>query len=241
MRLAIISDIHGNLEALSQVLADIDDHQMDKIINLGDNIGYGPDSEAVLECITARGIPSIMGNHELALLEPELLKWFNPMARESLNKTRDMLSDDSVTFIKTLEEAIVFNGHTFVHGFPPDSVTTYLFDVEPWRLDHTFKEHMDRLCFVGHSHRLEIVVNNGKKIERRPLRRGLIDIDPSNQYIINVGSVGQPRDTDNRAKYVIFDDAAGTLEVRFVQYDIVMTANKIIDAGLPSVHANRLF
>lgn len=241
MRLAVISDIHGNLEALSQVLADIGDHQVDKIINLGDNIGYGPDSEAVLACIRARGIPSILGNHELAFLEPELLKWFNPMARESLNKTRDMLSDDSVTFIKTLEEAIIFNGHTFVHGFPPDSVTTYLFDVEPWQLDHTFKEHMDRLCFVGHSHRLEIVVSNGKKIERRPLRRGFIDINPSNQYIINVGSVGQPRDTDNRAKYVIYDDAAGTLEVRYVQYDIVMTANKIIDVGLPSVHANRLF
>lgn len=241
MRLAIISDIHGNIEALNQVLADIDDHQMDKIINLGDNIGYGPDSEAVLACIIDRDIPSLMGNHELALLEPEILEWFNPAARESLAKTRETLSDASWAYIKTLEKAMVVDGHTFVHGFPPDSVMTYLFDVAPWKLDHAFKTSMEQLCFVGHAHRLETVINDGKKIVREPLRRGLFHIDSSKQYIFNVGSVGQPRDTDNRAKYAIFDDESETLEIRFVQYDIVMTADKIIAAGLPKIHADRLF
>lgn len=241
MRIAIISDIHGNLEALTEVLADIDAHEIDKIVNLGDNIGYGPDSDAVVACILDRNITSIMGNHELALLEPDLLSWFNAAARESLIKTRDMLSDDSLTFIKSLQRSMVANGHVYAHGFPPDSVTTYLFDVTRDELACAFKNDTQQLCFVGHAHRLISVVKSGAKILRQPLRRGLFRVDPANQYIFNVGSVGQPRDGDNRAKYAIYDDKTGTLEVRFVPYDIVATAKKIVAAGLPKIHADRLF
>ena len=241
MRFAIISDIHGNLEALDQVLADIDSRHIDKIIDLGDNIGYGPDPEQVMDQILDRKIPSILGNHELALMEPELLDWFNPAARESLLKTRKMLSAHSLAFIETMEKSMVMHNCRFVHGFPPDSVTTYLFEVDQLRLEHAFSISMDQLCFTGHTHRLEAVGSDGDKIFRHPLHRGIFQIDPSKKYIFNVGSVGQPRDGDNRAKYVILDDTARTLEARFVPYDIVITAKKIIAAGLPRMHADRLW
>lgn len=241
MRLAIISDIHGNMEALNQVLADIDAHQIDQIVNLGDNIGYGPDSEAVIESILQRDILSLMGNHELAVLEPDLLDSFNIAARESLVKIRGTLSDRSFTFINSLKRKIVINGHTFVHGFPPDSVITYLFEIDNLQLNLAFKADMKQFCFVGHTHRLEMVINDDANFVRRHLQRGLLKTDNKKQYIFNIGSVGQPRDMDNRAKYAIFDDTTGMLEVRFIQYDIAVTAKKIVDAGLPRIHADRLF
>ena len=241
MRIAIISDIHGNLEALDQVLADIDNRHIDKIIDLGDNIGYGPDSEQVMGRILDRGIPSILGNHELSLVESELLDWFNPAAKESLIKTRKLLSEHSLAFIETMKKSMVLVGCRFVHGFPPDSVTTYLFEVDQWGLEDAFSTSSERLCFTGHTHRLEAVCSDGEKIFRHPLHRGIFQIDSSKKYIFNVGSVGQPRDGDNRAKYVILDDTAQSLEARFVPYDIVITAKKIIAAGLPRVHADRLW
>ena len=241
MRIAIISDIHGNIEALDQVLADIDSHQVDQIMDLGDNIGYGPDSEQVVGRILDRGIPSILGNHELALVEPEILDWFNPAARESLLKTQNLLSKQSLAFIEAMKKSMVMHGCRFVHGFPPDSVTTYLFEVDQEGLELAFSTSRDQLCFTGHTHRLEVAGSDGEKILRQRLRRGIFQINPSHKYIFNVGSVGQPRDGDNRAKYVIYDDADQTLEARFVPYDIVITAKKIIAAGLPRMHADRLW
>ena len=241
MQIAIISDIHGNIEALDQEQADIDNLQVEKIIELGDNIGYVPDSEQVVARILDRGIPSILGNHELALVEPEILDWFNPAARESLLKTQKMLSKQSLAFIESMKKSMVMYGCRFVHGFPPDSVMTYMFEVDQGGLERAFSTSKDQLCFTGHTHRLEAAGSDGEKIRRHRLRRGIFQINPSHKYIFNVGSVGQPRDGDNRAKYVIYDDADQTLEARFVPYDIVITAKKIIAAGLPRMHADRLW
>lgn len=241
MRTAIISDIHGNLEALDQVFTDMDERDIHRIIDLGDNIGYGPDSEKVVGRIMDRGIPSVLGNHELALLEPKLLDWFNPAARKSLIKTREMLSKKSLATIVTMKKAMVIDDCRFVHGFPPDSVLTYLFEVNELKLAHVLNISRERLCFTGHTHRLEVVSSDGEEIFRCPLVHGLFPIEPSHRYIVNVGSVGQPRDGDNRAKYVIFDDAAQTLEIRFVSYNIAVTAEKIIASGLLRVHADRLW
>lgn len=241
MRIAVISDIHGNLEALTEVLADIDKCHIDQIVGLGDNIGYGPDPEKVIQCINERQIPCIMGNHELAILEPTLLAWFNPNARKSLNKTETMLSVKSLEFIQNLKKSMVAHGCRFVHGFPPDSPTTYLFQVDRSTLEQTLGSSEERLCFTGHTHRQEIIVASGGKIFRKSLRREIFQIDPANKYIVNAGSVGQPRDGDNAAKYAIWDATDHTLEVRYVPYDITVTTKKIIEIGLPRLHAERLW
>jgi predicted phosphodiesterase len=241
LKLAIISDVHGNLEALSNVLADIDAADVDSIVCLGDCIGYGPDPEAVITEIRRRRIPMLMGNHELALCRPDQLAWFNPLAQASLRKSLTMLSKDSIEFITQLPSHLECGQCRYVHGYPPDSVRTYLFQKSTQALLDTFKRMSETVCFVGHTHDLEIVVYDGRRVDRRPLKSGRILLNSKERYIINVGSVGQPRDGNNNAKYAIFDTDRWELDIRFVPYDIATTAAKIKAAGLPDSHANRLW
>ena len=240
MRIAVISDIHGNMEAFGAVLADIDMSDIDQIISLGDNIGYGPEPEAVLNLIRERDIPSVMGNHELATVDPNYLSWFNPNARISIEKTFEMLFDTSLQYICNLEAYLIDRNLRYVHGVPPDSITTYQFEIS----EDEFKEIMHRMreniCFIGHTHILEIIEFDGNEVTRRPLNRGITDLKADKKYIINIGSVGQPRDGNNHAKYIVWDASENAIEVKFVAYDIESVVKKIIAAGLPEVHALRL-
>lgn len=241
MRLAIISDIHGNATAFEAVLADIDKYAAaEAIYCLGDNVGYGPEPEKVMTMIREHRISSVLGNHELAINQPEALSWFNPVARKSLEKTMAFLSPAAKGVIAELPTHLIISGYRFVHGFPPDSPTTYLFEVTPERLVETFNQLEQRLTFIGHTHELMLIDYDGTEARTEPLHQGCIRLTPRNKYIINVGSVGQPRDGSKAAKYVIWDEAAEELTVRFVEYDINDTVQKIYQAGLPEQHAWRL-
>jgi len=240
MRVAVISDIHANMEALEQVLTDIDGSNIDRLVCLGDSVGYGPEPEKVVAMINDRHIPSILGNHELAVIDQKALTCFNPLARRSLLKTIEMLSEKTINFISKLKPSMIYDGYRFVHGFPPDSATTYLFQIAEDELLQTFKQMKEKICFVGHTHRLEIIGFNGKSITRSPLVQSVVNLNSTDQYIINIGSVGQPRDGDNHAKYIILDTEKNSIEVKFIPYDIASVVNKIIAAGLPTEHAIRL-
>ena len=241
MKISIISDIHGNLEAFNEVLADIKKIGTDASICLGDMIGYGPDPEEVVSIIRELEIPTIMGNHELIIVDPKYIEWFNPLARESILKTLPMLSKGSVDYISGLKTYAIHHGARFVHGVPPDSVITYLFQIEEPVFCDIFEKMKEKICFVGHTHKLEIVSYSGGAVIRAPLKKGCLHLHADKKYIVNVGSVGQPRDTSNDAKYVIWDSTAGTLDVRFISYDIAAVVQKIKDAGLPAEHAERLW
>lgn len=241
MRIAILSDIHGNLSALEQAYTDATGQQIDRILSLGDNIGYGPEPEEVLRFLARHGIPSILGNHELGLIHPEFLAWFNRAARESLLITRDLLSPDSLRELPKLSATRVLDTALCVHGCPPDSVTTYLFQPSDRALQQIMKQLPQTLCFVGHTHDLEWIELDADRLNRSPLDRGVHALERHKRYLINVGSVGQPRDGDNHAKYVIWDTEQSTLEVRFVAYDIAATAAKIVQLGLPEINARRLW
>lgn len=240
MRMAVISDIHGNLEALEQVLTDIEGSDIDRMVCLGDSIGYGPEPEQVVSMIHDRHIPSVLGNHELAVIDRKLLTWFNPLARRSLLKTIEMLSEKTINFISSLKPFMIFDGYRFVHGYPPDSATTYLFQIGEDELLQTLKWMKEKICFVGHTHRLEIIGFNGKSITRSPLIQNILHLNSTDRYIINIGSVGQPRDGDNNAKYIILDTEKSSIEVKFIPYDIASVVSKIIEAGFPTEHAIRL-
>ncbi len=137
---------------------------------------------------------------------------------------------------------MVHNGCRFVHGFPPDSINTYLFQVSYDRLKQVFKEIEEKICFVGHTHELEIIGFDGKVFEHIPISEACVKhLYKERRYIINIGSVGQPRDGNNNAKYVIWNTDDYTVEVKFIPYDIAGVVNKIIKAGLPKVHAERLW
>ena len=240
MRYAIVSDIHGNMEALTAVLADIDTFKVDTIVCLGDVVGYGPEPEQVIQTIRQRRILTILGNHDNAVLDAAFLDWFNPVARRMIVRTKAMLSAESIAFLRSLVLFAVYHNARFVHGFPPDSFATYLFQIEQQRLTQTLSRMTQAICFVGHTHLMELVAYNGRSTKRRPLGRETVPLVPGHRYLINIGSVGQPRDGDNHAKYGLWDTAAGTLEVRFVPYDIDAVAQKILAAGLPPSYANRL-
>jgi predicted phosphodiesterase len=241
MRFAIISDIHGNFDAFQAVMADIDTSKVDRIISLGDNIGYGPESDRVVQEVIARGISSIQGNHELAVKDEEYLNWFNPVARKSLIKTLDLLCESSLEFVTGLKPYLVVDNCRYVHGFPPDSPLIYMFQPSENRKKQVFKMLPERLCFIGHTHTLEMIGFDGKKLEYSDLPEGITELEGLKKYIINIGSVGQPRDTNSDAKYVIWDSTAGTIDVRFIPYDIAAVVKKIKEAGLPEEHAERLW
>ncbi|MBN2141036.1 MAG: metallophosphoesterase family protein [Desulfovibrionaceae bacterium] len=240
-RLAVVSDVHGNAEALRQVLADMDHLGVAEAVCLGDAIGYGPEPEASVGLLRERGVPMVMGNHEQALSDPRCLDWFNPLARAALIKTRTMLRPQTIDYLSGLPRFLVRRGCRFVHGFPPDSLRIYLHDKGRAEIMAAFLEYPEDICFVGHTHELALISFDGSRLERGPLGRGARRLDASRRHLVNAGSVGQPRDGDNRAKYVLWDPEARVLEVRFVAYDIKRTADLIIELGLPGVYADKLW
>ncbi len=240
MKIAVISDIHGNLEALTRVLEDIHLQQVDFIISLGDNISYGADSETVIQQIQTHDIISILGNHELAVMDSKVRNWFTKDAKEALNQVLETLSADSIQYIHGLQINFSMADCLFVHGFPPDSARLYLFQIRDAQLLQTFRDMEEPICFVGHTHKLRLVCSDKDRIDSQPLQNRIIQLNRDQKYIINAGSVGQPRDGDPNAKYLIWDTAAYQLETRSIPYDISTAVKKIIAADIPEKFARCL-
>jgi diadenosine tetraphosphatase ApaH/serine/threonine PP2A family protein phosphatase len=241
MKIAVLSDIHGNLEAFTSVLDDLASTAPDRVVCLGDAIGYGPDPEEVVRILSRKGIPTLLGNHELAAIRPEYLDWFNPSARCSLERTLELLSPEVLDVLRTWPSVLEVEGALCVHGCPPDSITRYLFEVAAEDFPKLFGSYPHRLCFVGHTHALRWISWDGAALERGPLGGRPLKLQAHRRYILNVGSVGQPRDGDNRAKYVLWDTESDTVRVRCVPYDIAATAEKILALGFPRINADRLW
>jgi diadenosine tetraphosphatase ApaH/serine/threonine PP2A family protein phosphatase len=152
-----------------------------------------------------------------------------------------MLSDESIAYIRTLPPALTALGARFVHGFPPDRINTYLFQVTESELIEVFTKMAEPCCFVGHTHNLEIIRYDGNQLDYLPLQIGITELPPAFRYILNIGSVGQPRDGNNNAKYIIWNTDDSTVELRYVSYDIAAVVEKIQKAGLPEINAVRLW
>ena len=241
VKIAILSDIHGNEAALEAVLRDIEQVSADETISVGDNIGYGPDSNAVMTRLAQLHVPSVMGNHEMPVTDRRLLDWFNPIARASLEIILESLTEPVNEMIRRLPRFLVRHGVRFVHGFPPDSPTRYLYQIKEKQLIQYFSGATERICFIGHTHELFLVTYDGIEVSTKSLSKGRISLSKPCFYIVNAGSVGQPRDGNNNAKYILWNTELDTLEVRFVPYDIQQTADRIMAAGLPERNARRLF
>ncbi len=238
MVVAILSDIHGNLEALEAVWRDMAAFDVDRVVCLGDMIGYGPNPEEVLVSVRERGAECCMGNHELGVAFRRERSWFNPTARKGLAITAELLSPDSLAFIAALPRFLRLEGARFVHGFPPDSVTTYLYASSEAEILDWFARG-ENLTFVGHTHELALVESGEHGLVRRTLGRE--SVAPVRPCLVNVGSVGQPRDGNNNAKYLLWDTDSGAVTVRFAPYDIGLTVSKIHGRGFPDYFATRLW
>jgi predicted phosphodiesterase len=240
MRLAVLSDIHSNLDAFQAVLNDIKAKTVDDIISLGDNIGYGAQPEEVIVYLKRYNIISVLGNHELAFLDQNFRRTFNPFARKALEINKSNITHKAKKYISSLNRSMEKYNCRFVHGLPPDDVTTYISKETDQRIVQLMQHIKQPLTFVGHTHQLGIYELVQGNLKKKKFMKVTVSLAKEAKYIINTGSVGQPRDGYNEAKYVIWDSLRNTIEPRFVSYDYYSAAQKIKKAGIPKRYADVL-
>jgi len=240
LKIAIMSDIHGNSEALSSVLVDIEDQEVDKIMCTGDLVGYGPYPNEVVDVFIDQNISSTLGNHDLATFDMELLNDLSGIAYESIMLTLDILGGREKYYLKKLPKSIDFRNLHFVHASPPDNVRGYITRKSVNEIKYLFDQFDSKICFIGHTHLLAMYHLENNELKYESMGEGKIKLDQEKKYIINIGSVGQPRDGIPKAKYVIFNDEENSIEVRFVKYDVKKVQNKIIELGFSRKNAEFL-
>lgn len=235
--IAVISDIHGNLEALEAVLADAKREKVSGVVCLGDIVGYGADPNACVETVRRESSATVIGNHDAAACNPRLAENFNEVARVAIRWTCDHLSKENLEFLRALPYDHTDRDTRFVHASPDDPPAWHyiLTEQEAW---NAFEACPEPVCFVGHSHvALRVFLRRGRLVV---VEDDVVHVDEDERALLNVGSVGQPRDGDWRASYALWDPEARRMVARRVEYDLDATQRKIRAAGLPEVLAKRL-
>lgn len=239
MRYGILGDIHGNYDALEAVIADIEKEKVDKLLCVGDIVGYGAEPSKCIETIRRLNCISVAGNHDYAAVGKISLDCFNDDAREGVIWTREHLSDKDIEYLANLPIILEQDGYTLVHGtlhYP--ELFGYVLNYRDAELCFSAMSASGGcLCFMGHSH-IPVTFFCGEALSYSTSRR--IALQDADKFLVNVGSVGQPRDHNPRAAYVIYDVKDKTIRVRRVDYDIEGAAEKIRLSGLPIKNAERL-
>ncbi|MFN3741254.1 MAG: metallophosphoesterase family protein [Anaerolineales bacterium] len=239
MRILVLSDVHANYTALEAVLKDAG--AVEAVWCLGDLVGYGPDPNLVIE--TLREQPNLLclkGNHDAAVAGDMDTDTFNGDARLSLDWQKRVLTAENMEFLRSLPAMTMQGRVTLAHGSPRDPLWEYILNTFIARLNFEFFD--TPLCLVGHSHIQSAYFFDPGHQRVRPViaRPGEVISLSEGKWILNPGSVGQPRDRDPRAAYAIFDSEAHTWETHRVIYDIAEVQERIRKLGLPIKHALRL-
>ena len=240
MRVAVFSDIHANLEALEAVLHHAARHRTDRYICLGDVVGYGANPNECIKMLQALpDCPCLLGNHDAAVLGIPLN--MKAEARKAINWTRKVITPASMWFLREMEDLITWGNLSFCHSNPYRPRNWY-YVTEKTYISSSFARSKAKILFVGHTHvPIAITRKNFFCIYiRSPQHRMVVPAAELNRQIFNCGSVGQPRDGDPRASYLIYDDREKVIEFYRVAYDRMQAAKKILAAGLPKVFAQRL-
>jgi len=238
MRVLVFSDIHGNLPALQAVL--LAAGPVDQIWCLGDIVGYGPYPNECIQLL--RGLPNLtclLGNHDAAVAGLIPLHTFNLDAKMSVQWTRSSLTPANKAWLEALPEVQVMGQFTLAHGSPRNPIWEYLLDI--YNAGDNFNHFETRACLVGHSHLPVAFVQHAESgfVEWFvPPTDAVIQIEE--RMILNPGSAGQPRDHSPLAAFAIYDPHAGTWQSQRVEYDVTGVQNRILAAGLPARHAERL-
>lgn len=242
MRYLIVSDIHANWEALQAVLEAAEGHY-DQVVCCGDLVGYGADPNAVVDWARANVTAVVRGNHDRAAVGLEAVDWFNPNARAAAQWTTGQLTPENAAYIRAMPKGPVpCEGFHLVHGSPVDE-DEYV--VENSEASEALRYVTAALTFFGHTHVQGGFVWRRGRVEpvRRPAReddRRLVEFGQDAAYLVNPGSVGQPRDGDPRAAFVLFDSSGGFFWFHRLEYDCKQAQDKIRRAGLPPALADRL-
>jgi diadenosine tetraphosphatase ApaH/serine/threonine PP2A family protein phosphatase len=234
---AILGDIHGNWEALTAVLEDAKSQNITHFMCVGDTVGYNANPAECLHKIRELEAVCVRGNHDHYCSHDECIRDFHPLAANVVDWTRSQLTEDDVQFLRQQKLVRVVNGFTLVHS-TLDMPEKWGYVFEELEAESNFSYQSTSVCFYGHTHHPVVFEKSGQV--RRLNGSAPVVITLGKKYFVNVGSVGQPRDGDNRAAYAIYDTMARKVEIRRVAYDIATTQRKIIDAGLPERLALRL-
>jgi predicted phosphodiesterase len=238
MRVAVISDIHGNYHALEAVLAEVTAEQPDEVWCLGDTVGYGPEPNRCCRLVSEHTTLCLSGNHDLAVLGFLSVADFNGDAAAAVLWTQAVLADDARTFLTPLMPAATRNGAALFHGSPLDPVWDYVLSEDGARA--SMETVSAPLVMVGHSHvALKISYDQGTLAGGVAHDGDEVDLSAS-RWLLNPGSVGQPRDGDPRAAYAIVDVEQRQVELYRVMYPVQAAQATIMEAGLPEVLAARL-
>ncbi len=242
MRYLLISDIHANIQGLEAVLAHAEG-KYDQILCCGDLIGYGADPNPVTDWVRAHCSAVVRGNHDKAAVGLEDLEWFNPVARYAAVWTKKELTPENAEYIHGLPQGpLHLQDFQIVHGSPLDE-DEYLLGPSDAAQSFTYLDAC--LTFFGHTHLQGGFIWNHARVEtigKTPFEeeRQTLELDPECSYLINPGSVGQPRDGDPRAAYALYNPDEHYVVYYRVTYDIAGAQEKIRQAGLPPMLADRL-
>lgn len=236
MKYGILGDIHANLEALEAMLERMENEGVEKYVSVGDVVGYGANPHDCIEKVKSINATVVVGNHDLAAIEYLSLAFFNAYAQASAVWTKDNLGKEDKDFLKGLPLMQNVNGFTVVHS-TVNSPELFEYIQTSYDAHLSFASQKAHLAFVGHSH---IPVNFIKKQSVNYNMDAEIKIEPDAQYLINVGSVGQPRDDNPMAASAIYDSDASTVKLLRVNYDVEKASKKIAAAGLPELLAERI-
>jgi predicted phosphodiesterase len=236
MKYAIIADIHGNLDAFQVVLDDIRAQNATHIVCLGDVVGYNAQPKECLNIVRQMNLPCVKGNHDEYCSTDNHLDGFNPHAAEAVHWTREQLSEEDKRWLRELKYSRMAANFTMVHA-TLDAPERWGYVFDKLAAAASFPYQNTQMCFFGHTHvpvafMRDTVVRGGTYSKFK--------VDPSKKYFINVGAVGQPRDNNPKAAYVLYDMDAQTIELRRLDYDIAAAQKKILAAGLPARLAERL-
>ena len=238
MPYAVVSDIHGNLQALERVLADIDERGVDSIACLGDFVGYGADPNACMDLLLPRIEVAVAGNHDHAAIARADISHFNPAAARSAQWTQRELAPAHRTYLDQLPMTAAWRGMWLVHASPvhPELWQYVLSTEEAEEHMHAYEEDV---CLIGHSHVPGTFIREGNA-EVLYYRSPLVHRGPHRKLLVNVPSVGQPRDGDARAGYLLVDEQRGDLLHVRLEYDVAGAMRRIEEAGLPRALGLRL-
>ena len=236
MKFAIIADIHANLEAFEVVLEDIKTQNCTHIACLGDVVGYNANPKECLDIVRSMNIPTVKGNHDEYCSSEEHLEGFNPAAAEAVNWTRKQLTEDDRQWLRDLRYTRMVTSFTIVHAtLDGPQRWGYVFDKLAAAASFTYQN--TAICFFGHTH-VPVAFMRDNMVRGGTYSK--FKTEPGKKYFVNVGAVGQPRDGNPKAAYVVYDVFEGTIELRRLDYDIPKAQAKIRAAGLPERLAERL-
>ncbi len=237
MRTLILSDIHANLTALQAVIKT--SGTVDQVWFLGDVAGYGPDLNECIELLASQpNLQALMGNHDAALMDFISIERFNYEAAEAIRVQSSIISQESRDFLELLRLKLEIDELTLVHGSPRNPIWEYI--LSPKTAKANFDDFSTRGCLIGHTHVPSIFALKEDGSVQTLLPDNGDRWKPEGRFILNPGSVGQPRNFDPRASFVIWDDEDETFLFKRINYDIEAVAERIIQSGIPKRQASRL-